>query len=76
MSQPLYDENEMWHGHSDLYMNKLEEILNTSGCSDIGYFLEVDLRYLDNGKEKRKKVPFVLKLNLFLKLIIVIIRKR
>ena len=29
MSQMLpYDEIEMWHGHPDLYMNKLEEILN------------------------------------------------
>ena len=27
MSQPLpYDEIEMWQGHPDLYMNKLEEI--------------------------------------------------
>ena len=28
--QPLpYDIIEMWHGHPDLYINKLEEILNT-----------------------------------------------
>ena len=27
ISQPLpFDEIEMWHGHLDLYMNKLEEI--------------------------------------------------
>ena len=24
-----YDEIEMWHGHPDLYMHKLEAILNT-----------------------------------------------
>ena len=30
MSQLLpYDEIEMWHGRSELYMNKLEEILST-----------------------------------------------
>ena len=39
-----YDEIEMWHGHSDLYMNKLQEILNTPDDGDTGYFLEVDLR--------------------------------
>ena len=52
MIQPLpYDEIEMWHGHSDLYMNKLEEILNTPDDSDIGFFIEVDLRYPDNIKK-------------------------
>ena len=44
MSQALpYDEIEMWHGHLDLYMNKLREILNTPDASDNGYFIEVDL---------------------------------
>ena len=39
MSQDLpYDEIEMCHGHPDLYMNKLEELLNTPDDSDIGYF--------------------------------------
>ena len=39
MSQVLpYDETEMWHGHPDLYMNKLEEILSTPDDSDTGYF--------------------------------------
>ena len=29
MWQPLlYDENEMWHGHRDLYMNEVEETKN------------------------------------------------
>ena len=45
MSQPLpYDEIEMWHGHPDLYMNWLEETLNTPDDSDIGYLIETDLR--------------------------------
>ena len=42
MSQPLpYDEIEMWHGHPDLYMNNLDEILNTPYDSDIGYFMKL-----------------------------------
>ena len=53
-----YDEIEMWHGHPDLYMNKLEEILNTPDDSDIEYFLEVGLRYPDDIKEKTKMFPF------------------
>ena len=48
----------MWHGHRDLYMNLLEEILNTPDDSDIGYFLEVDLKYPDIIKEKTKNFPF------------------
>ena len=39
-------------------MKKLEELLNTSGDSDIGYFLEVDLKYPDNTKHKTKSFPF------------------
>ena len=59
MSQPLpYDEIEMSHGHPDFYMNKLEEILNTSDDSDIIYFIAVDLNYRDNIKEKTKNFPF------------------
>ena len=59
MSQMLpYDEIEMWHGHPDKYWNWLEEILNTPGDSDIGYFLEVDLKYPDNIKEETKNFPF------------------
>ena len=46
----LYDEIEMWHGHPDLYMDKLEEVLNTPDDNDIGYFFEVDLKYPDNIK--------------------------
>ena len=38
--QPLpYDEIEMWHGDPNLYINWLEEIINTSDDSDIGYFI-------------------------------------
>ena len=59
MSQMLpYDEIEMWHGHPDLYMKKLEEVLNTPDDSDIGCFIEVDLEYPDNIKEKTKNFPF------------------
>ena len=37
---------------------KLEEILNTAKDSDIGYFIEVDLKYPDNIKYKTKNFPF------------------
>ena len=36
----------------------LEDILNTPDDSDIGYFIEVDLKYPDNIKEKTKNFPF------------------
>ena len=36
----------------------LEEILNTPDDSEIGYFLEVDLKYPDNIKQKTKYFPF------------------
>ena len=59
MSQMLpYDETEMWHGHPDLYMNWLEDIINTPDDSDIVYFVEIDLKYSDNIKEKTKNVSF------------------
>ena len=59
MSQPLScDEIEMWHGHPDLNMNKLEQIFITPDDLDIGYFGEVDLRYPDNIKEKTQNFPF------------------
>ena len=53
MSQPLpYDEIK--------YDNniKLEDILNTPDDSDIGYFIENDLIYPNNIKEKTKNFPF------------------
>ena len=37
---------------------KLEDILNTPDDSDIGYFIEVDLKYFDNIKEKTKYLSF------------------
>ena len=59
MSQFLpYDEIEMWHGHPDKYWNWLDEILNTPDDSDVGYFLEVDLKYSDNIEQKTKFFPF------------------
>ena len=53
-----YDEIEMWHGHPDRYKNWLKEIVNTPDDSDIGDFVEVDLKYPDNIKEKTKNFPF------------------
>ena len=37
---------------------KLEDILKTPDKSDIGYFVEVDLKYPDIIKEKTKNIPF------------------
>ena len=37
---------------------KLEDILNTPDDNDVGYFIEVDLKYPDNIKEKTKNFPF------------------
>ena len=37
---------------------KLEDILNTPDDSEIGYFVECDLSYPDNIKEKTKNFPF------------------
>ena len=48
-SQPLpYDEIETWRSHAEDYMAKLEETLKTPHYSDIGYFLEVDIKYFCN----------------------------
>ena len=59
MSEMLPDgQIEMWHDHPDLYNKKLEEVLNTPDDSDVGYFVEVHLRYPDNMKEKTKHFPF------------------
>ena len=62
MSQLLpFDKIEMWYAYPaypDLYMDKIEEILNTPDDSDIGYFVEVDLKYLDNTNQKTKNFPF------------------
>ena len=37
---------------------RLEDILNTADDSDIGYFIEVDLNYLGNIKQRTKNFPF------------------
>ena len=37
---------------------KLEDTLITSDDSEIGYFIEVDLKYPDKIKENTKKFPF------------------
>ena len=59
MSQFLpYDEIEMWHGHPDKYWRWLDIFLNTPDDSEIGYFLEVDLKYPDDIKEKTRYFPF------------------
>ena len=59
MSQPLpYDEIEMWHGHLDLYMKKIEENLNTPDDGDFGCFIEVNFKYPDELKDKTKNFPF------------------
>ena len=53
MSEPLpYDEIKLDQNV------ELEDILNTPDDSDIGYFIEVDLKYSDNIKEKTKYFPF------------------
>ena len=52
MSQPLpYDEFKFDNN------GNLEDILNTPDAGDIGYFIEVDLKYSDNIKEKTKHFP-------------------
>ena len=53
MSEPLpYDEIKFEKNV------ELENILNTPDDSDIGYFIEVDLTYPNNIKEKTKNFPF------------------
>ena len=37
---------------------KLEDIMNTADDSDIGYFIEFDLKYSNNIKQKTKNFPF------------------
>ena len=59
MSQMLpYDEIEMRHGDPEKNWNWLVENLNTPDDADIGYFVEVDLKYPDDIKEKTKNFPF------------------
>ena len=54
MSQILpFDGIEMWHGHPDLYLTWLEGILFLPDDSDIGYSVEVDLKYPEKKKKQR-----------------------
>ena len=39
-------------------MNKLEDISDTPVDNDVGYFIEVDLKYPDNMKGKTRTFPF------------------
>ena len=53
MSEPLpYDEINFDN------IVELEEIFNTPDDSDIGFFIEVDIKNPDNLKQKTKKFPF------------------
>ena len=55
MSQPLpFDEIKIGKN------NKLEDLLNTPDNSDIGNFVEVDLKYPENIKEKTKNSHLLL----------------
>ena len=48
-------------------MKNLDEILNTLDDSDIGYFVEVDLKYPNTTKEKTKNFPFAPEIKIILK---------
>ena len=53
MSEPLpYEEIKLEN------IVKLEDILNTPDDSDNGYFIEVDLKYPDNIRQKTKYFPY------------------
>ena len=52
-----YDDIEMSKSHADSYKDKLDEILYTFDDKESGYFLEVDLKYPDEIKEKTKLFP-------------------
>ena len=68
MSEPLpYDETKIDNNVT------LEDILNTPDDNDIGYFIEVDLIYSDNIKQKTKNFPFAPEnKNIFLILLMII----
>ena len=53
---PPYDDIDMWQGHPDCYIEKLEYNLNKDFDSDIGYFIEFDFKYPDERKTKIKEV--------------------
>ena len=68
-----YDEIKMWHGHPDLCMKWIDKVLNTPDDSDIGYLVDVNLKYTDNIKEKQRISHLELKTELFGKINIMII---
>ena len=53
MSQPLPDDEFKFDRNV-----KSEDILNTPDDSNIGYFVEVDIKYPDDINEKTKNFPF------------------
>ena len=80
----LYMDATNLHGHSvsqmlpydEIKLEKdicLEEILNTPDDNEIGYFIEVDLRYPDNIKEKTKNSPFAQRIRKIIPINIMII---
>ena len=48
----------MWKGHPDCYMSKLDGVIRTPGDSQVGCFVEVDLKNPLNQKEEKKSFPF------------------
>ena len=75
MSQLLpFDEIAMWHGDPDKYWNWLIVILNTPDDNEIGYFLELDLKYSDNIKEKKRFFHYVQRIKKLILINIMIIR--
>ena len=52
MSEYLPDDKIKFHGNVDL-----EDILNTPGDSNVGYFSDVDLEYSDEIKENTENFP-------------------
>ena len=53
-----YDDIEMRKGHPDCYLSELDDKLKTPDDSDIGYFVELDLKYPDQIKEETKNFLF------------------
>ena len=51
---------------------KLKNLLNTPDVSDTGFFIEVDLKYPDNIKEKTKHFPFAPEKKLIMMILVII----